>query len=216
MERLSGFVTREDAVEIARRAGYTFVQDLEGLRRDLDLACTFFENIKTLNANVVKYKSVIPVEKTARKLIQLLSDPAVVDRLNSDGRIDSWKRHLGEIVEATHAAAPPAKSRRPTADESRAHSELHLGQRSAFEWLVGAELPRVYEKHFGERPKFSRTVFRGGSTKLSSPYLDFCSEFLERLSITNQGNEYTAEAIVRAVTNVRSGQTRRKNKALGK
>jgi hypothetical protein len=77
---------------------------------------------------------------------------------------------------------------------------------SAFEWLAGAELPRVFKKFFGE-PRFGRT--EQGPT---GPFIHFVLAVLREFKITNRGKPYRAETIAMALTNARAGRSRRLGK----
>jgi hypothetical protein len=77
---------------------------------------------------------------------------------------------------------------------------------SAFEWLAGAELPRVFKKFFGE-PRFGRT--EQGPT---GPFIHFVLAVLREFKITNRGKPYRAETIAVALTKARAGRPRRLGK----
>jgi hypothetical protein len=70
---------------------------------------------------------------------------------------------------------------------------------SAFEWLVGQRLPEVFDRVFRADP----TVYREGR------YLDFVEQVLAKFKITNDGQSYSRESIIKALTLTRSGRSRR-------
>jgi hypothetical protein len=71
---------------------------------------------------------------------------------------------------------------------------------SAFESLVGTNLPAIYEIFFRE----SATAYRDGA------YLDFASQVLAEFEI-----RHSRESIIRALTRARSGRNRRKHGGQG-
>jgi hypothetical protein len=90
-------------------------------------------------------------------------------------------------------------SPRNLAAETRAY--YAASDASAFEWLVGATLPAIYENFFRE----SATAYRDGA------YLDFALQVLTELEITNDGRPYSRESIIKALTDARSGRSRRRH-----
>ena len=89
---------------------------------------------------------------------------------------------------------------------SQIAEELHLNKRSAFEWLVGVKLPRIFEKFFRKSAGFSR----GTAPKAGGPYIRFAEQALIELGITKSGKPYKAEAIAKARADARKGRSRRK------
>jgi hypothetical protein len=72
---------------------------------------------------------------------------------------------------------------------------------SALDWLVGARLPAIYENFFRE----PATAYREG------PYLDFALQVLAEFEIKNDGQPYSRETIITALTRTRSGRSRRRH-----
>jgi hypothetical protein len=80
------------------------------------------------------------------------------------------------------------------AAEARTH--YAASETSAFEWLVGARLPAIYQNFFRE----SATTYRDGA------YLDFASQVLTEFEI-----RHSRESIITALTRARSGRSRRRH-----
>jgi hypothetical protein len=72
---------------------------------------------------------------------------------------------------------------------------------SAFEWLVTKGLPEAFEQFFRAKP----TVYRKGR------YPNFASQVLVEFEITNHGQPYSRETIIRELTRARSGRGRRQH-----
>jgi hypothetical protein len=70
---------------------------------------------------------------------------------------------------------------------------------SAFEWLVGKRLPEVFDQFFRADP----TVYREGR------YPDFALQVLIEFKITNDGQPYSRESVIKALILTRSGRSRR-------
>ncbi len=89
---------------------------------------------------------------------------------------------------------------------------LHVHKRSPFEWLTGVELPRIFEQHFHLEAKVERNPDRGAVPRPpEGPYMRFACRFLIEFGIRQRnGRPYSAEAIAKALTNARSGGSRRK------
>jgi hypothetical protein len=79
--------------------------------------------------------------------------------------------------------------------------------RSPLEFIVGNELPKVFERHF-ERPAGIARVSNG--TKAGGPYIRFAVAALRELGITNKNKPYAPETVARAFTDVRTGRVRRR------
>jgi hypothetical protein len=82
---------------------------------------------------------------------------------------------------------------------------LYRLPRSPLEFMVGNELPKVFERHF-ERPAGISRVSDGG------PYIRFAVAALRELGITKKNKPYALETIARAFTDVRTGRVRRRKK----
>jgi hypothetical protein len=72
---------------------------------------------------------------------------------------------------------------------------------SAFEWLIGRKLPEVFEQFFRDDP----TVYKKGR------YADFAAQVLAEFAITNDGQRYSRDTLIRALTLTRSGRSRRRH-----
>jgi hypothetical protein len=79
--------------------------------------------------------------------------------------------------------------------------------RSPFEWIAGDYLPQVFTAHFGKKPTFHRR-----KDVPDSPAICFIERALIELGITNRGRPYSRESIAKAVTDVRTGRTRKKRR----
>jgi hypothetical protein len=83
---------------------------------------------------------------------------------------------------------------------------LYWLPRSPLEYFVANVLPGVFERHF-ERHRGQSRVSDG--TEAGGPYIRFAVATLKELGITNNGKPYSPDTIARALTDVRSGRTRR-------
>jgi len=77
---------------------------------------------------------------------------------------------------------------------------------SAFEWLAGTALPKVFKKFFAE-PSFSRSEYEP-----TGRFIHFALAVLTEFKITNRGKPYRPETIAAALTKARAGRPRRKGK----
>ena len=68
---------------------------------------------------------------------------------------------------------------------ARLRRELQVGERSAFEWLIGVWLPKIFEAHFG------------GVSK-PAPFVRFACQVIQELKITNNGEPYKRQAVEKA------------------
>jgi hypothetical protein len=88
--------------------------------------------------------------------------------------------------------------------------DLHVQKLSAFEWLIGVELTRIFQQHFQIKPTIERTDRDGPP---GGSYIRFARQFLVEFDVRkSNGRLYTDEAIARAVTIARSRTARRKNR----
>jgi hypothetical protein len=69
---------------------------------------------------------------------------------------------------------------------------------SAFDWLVGKALPELFERFFRE----DATVYRDGT------YARFALQVLAKLNVTNNGQAYSPETIIKALRYARGGHRR--------
>jgi hypothetical protein len=83
---------------------------------------------------------------------------------------------------------------------------------SAFEWLTGVELPRIFEQLLpAMKAKVERDADRAAHRPPQGPYIRFARQFLIEFDIRKRnGLPYSDEAIAKALTNARSGRRRRK------
>ena len=85
---------------------------------------------------------------------------------------------------------------------------------SPFEWLVGEQLPSVYKKFLREDAGSSHSKVDDRANdiaKIRGPYIRFALGVLNALRITKtNGMRHSPEAIIRALTLVRSGANRKK------
>lgn len=87
-------------------------------------------------------------------------------------------------------------------------SALYRLPRSPFEFFVANGLAKVFERHFERRAGSSRV----SDQRIGGPYIRFAEAALKELGITNKGKPYSREAIARALTYVRAGRSRRREK----
>jgi hypothetical protein len=158
------------------------------------------------------------ISKHAKELARLLRD----DEANENIIGDNWREILPrdmtsfrECVEILYWLLNKDlrhlwKKRSP--DDLRNHlvmfDKSYGGGVSAFEWLAGTELPSVFRKFFGEKPKFSRTE----QGQPAGPFIDFVLAVLREFNVKNQGKPYKAETVAAALTNARVGRPRRLGK----
>jgi hypothetical protein len=97
--------------------------------------------------------------------------------------------------------------------ESGPRSKSKLLPYSAFEWLTGVVLPRIFEQLL---PSMKANVGRhGGRDAERRPpegrYIRFARQFLIEFGICkSNGQPYSDEALAKALTNARTGRRRRK------
>ena len=174
---------------------------LSDLGRQLSKAIHDYHSLlalRNINAQKARLKA---IHKTASKLANLLRTDG------ENGILDwcpQWPKDLpspSKVAEEIQRMAKesgvletsPQKIIREIKDENAVAG-------SAYEWLVGKRLPKVFEQFFCVAP----TVYREGA------YLDFALQVLTEFEITNNGQPYSHESIIRALTLMRSGRSRRR------
>ncbi len=180
--------------------------DLEKLRRDLDWAGTWYRTSLALREKSKRDRRIGTVLKAARQYEQ-----AFAKLKYGDLPIVTEKREAGPGCTETHEVIRQAEAALATEEQStwqqdaavQIITELHLTERSAFEWLVGIHLVELYERHFQRKAGYS-TPPEGGAP--SGPYIRFTMSVLSELGIQN----YTAGAAASALKYARRKHPRRR------
>lgn len=135
--------------------------------------------------------------KTAKKLEELLASDETWQSLFAPSPPDeSLRPAISQLVEVLDSRL---------AEEEEEDGPLKAYQRSfktrsPFEWLVGNFLPDIYDLIFFKEPGLSK----------SGPFIRFAEAVLKEFGIKRNGKAYSRASITRALTNDRSGRTRRK------
>lgn len=181
--------------------------DREKLRRDLVWAGTWNRTSMDLRAKAKRDRRVGTALKAAKRFQQALTrlehrDLPIVDA-NLEAGPSLAKKLVGFVRQAEAALKPPLPEPEWQQDAA-AHmvKELHLNERSAFEWLAGIHLAELYERHFERRAGFSVPP-NGGAPY--GPYIRFATQALTELKIT----KYSKWAIASALKDARRKRTRR-------
>jgi hypothetical protein len=185
-------------------------QDFARLGRDLAWARTWYRTRKGLTDLPKRQAKVGQIEKTARKLSSLLEDDdAWAAEAISSALADINPIKITTVLRLIAAAAKkynklikqPAWA--PEASKG-VSAELGMNKLSAFDWLVGVRLARVYERHFGQRAGRSR--MKDG--QVGGPYIRFVQVTLRELGILNHRKPYSREGIARSVSRARGSRNR--------
>jgi hypothetical protein len=108
---------------------------------------------------------------------------------------------------AEHQLQPVPRSPIDIEWGQRLADSIGIGRLSAFEWLAGEHLPKIYEKHFGEPATLGRTSRGEPNTR----YVRFAVDALKKLGIArSDGRPYAPESILKAMTLARKGVPRRR------
>ena len=182
------------------------------LCKDLDRAAIWFRTAAKLHTSKVKlHNKLNQTAKTAGRLQNLLAN-------NGD---EAWreisefypaeahdpKEIVGLLVKAVdkRLLPPPAEPAWKTGMAKRVVGELTFNERSAFEWLAGQQLPKLFNRHFK-----SKASARNAKGLPDTPYLRFAIGAIRALRISHNGKPYSPESIVRAMTSVSTGKKRRR------
>jgi hypothetical protein len=191
------------ALHSIRRAAGGFPADLElaELGRQLSKAIHDYHSFNALpkiKAQKVRLKA---VQKTASKLAALLADDEENGALDWYSR---WPKDLpppSKVAEEIKRMAEESGVLKTSAQtimrEIKADNAI---AGSAFEWLVAKRLPEVFEQFF----RADSTVYRKGR------YPNFALQVLTEFEITNNGRPYSRESVIKALTLMRSGRSRRR------
>lgn len=137
------------------------------------------------------------IKIAAKKLASQLSDDGAWRELSAELPLnqDCPRAILKDLLEAIDRALLRRDGGTGTKNLFKA--------RSPFEWLVGMHLPRVFQRHFGRKPGFSRK-----DRAPSGPYIRFAAQVLTELKVNNRGRPYKLAAIARAFDDARHGRVR--------
>jgi hypothetical protein len=210
-QRQSQALTREALDRILACAPQKGDLDLDKLRQDLESARALYLTGKGFRKGKTQLRDKIEsLARRVRRVEKLLADEQVWKEI-------AWhqlprEQDTRELVVLLRTAVERRLSYRPPAEPAWATewaaqfiTELGLGERSAFEWLVGQHLALLYEEHFGRRRGRSR-----GADGLSGPYMRFAKQVLIELGITKNGKAYSDESFSKALSAPRPDRGRRK------
>jgi hypothetical protein len=167
------------------------------LRRELLSAIREYDSRRSLRTNVKAQQARLrAIHVCASELATLL---AVDEEKNgvfknlwdgaSPGKVVT---KISEVIDASDWLNVPARkiAAEVKGDEGR----------SDFEWLAGTRLEAVFEDFFRDRVRIYRKRLWG--------YPAFVSQALAEFGILNDGQPYSSETIIKAITNARSGRRR--------
>jgi hypothetical protein len=185
--------------------------DLEKLREDLEWARILYLTRQEFRSRGPELqKKIDSLAKAVRRVELLLDDKQVRKEIARHKRFNEQDPRelillLRTAVERPSSHCPPTEP--PWARQAAGQfiHELGMGERSAFEWLVGQYLPHLFQEHFGRRAGRSR-----GTHGLGGPYMRFAKQVLIELGITNHDRAYSDESISKALSKPRPDRGRRK------
>ena len=136
--------------------------------------------------------------KAIHKLATALSKELAADEQNGGMFTEHWRplwskdmpaasKLMSKMSELVEQSGLLETSPGHIAAQTKAH--YSASDIRAFDWLVGRELPKVFEQFF--RTKVA--VYREG------PYLDFALQVLTEFDITNEGHRYSGETLMIAL-----------------
>lgn len=205
----------------ASKAKCSAPNDLAKLRDDLNRALiTFWIRTSLKDKTAVRWQAerAEKVRRAAGALVDLLSsDEFVISTYIISDWPSPYRRYSGldlkNIGKHLFADPPPSfdavvealRRIESNAAEARAISNKWTrdglsSDRSPSEWLASIALPKLYELHFGEKPRISRPT---GTPNTGGPHFLFVRAVFEAANIA-----YQDESIVRAFG--RRNRTRRK------
>ena len=174
------------------------------LRKDLDSAKTSYQTRAKLRAGKMRLQLKLEnTAKTARRLKVSLTDAEVWREISQSYPIaeEDPKEILELLITAVNKRFV---SSRPQPLAPWLARKVALDDRSAFEWLAGQRLPKLFKKHFNR--KASPRNAKGAP---DTPYTRFAKTALTALGISHNGKPYAFESIVRAMTSAATGRKRR-------
>lgn len=181
--------------------------DVNNFKEDLGWTRTHFETRQAVALRRRVKIRLTSVRDSSKKLARVLADSEIRTVLETvlAGRIviDDFRKKLDALA---NAAILPAIVGPSLIIEEGLASELDIGRSSAFAWLVGKQLPKLFKKHFEQSAGFSRNPRTG---KITGPYIGFAKSVLDLLCIDNHGKPYSAASIARALTTAKSAASHR-------
>jgi hypothetical protein len=172
-----------DAMErIVSATGAPYCTDID--RRQLyDGICDAIANYRTFEAfgkaGEARHKRILGKANRAKRLIcslaELLNDPEFSGELTDLGTIERGNAVASEAIGAILSKPEFAKI----------HSALN-----PIAYLVGRQLPRVYQHHFGRKAGRSRPAMGGD---LRGPYLAFAVAVLREFDLGDYSTDYVGQ-----------------------
>jgi len=187
--------------------GWPADQKLSDLRRELLKAISEYNWLRNVDAEAeTRWDRLKAIHKHASALSKLLA----ADEENEGEFTEYWRplwpqnmpaasKLVSKMRELVEESGWLETSPQKIAAKTRAdHAASGI---SAFDLLVGTGLPTIYKRFFRE----SATTYRDGS------YVDFATQVLAEFEITNKGQPYSRETVIKALTLARSGRSRRRH-----
>jgi len=180
------------------------------LRMDLIAAERQYRIGAELRRSEVRLQRKLERAATAtRRLKVLLADCEVYREIAQffPYKADDPKEIVGQLVKAIdrRLLKPPPEPAWKTSLAKRVVGELALNERSAFEWLAGQQLPKLFNRHFKSKPSA-----RNAKGEPDTPFIRFAISAIKALGISHNGKPYSPESVVRAMTSARTGKKRRR------
>jgi hypothetical protein len=171
--------------------------DRAELRRSLEWCATWYRIFVQLGPSkrAKLQRQLWGIRIAAKKLTSLLSDDDVWRELSAEllQNQDCPRAILKDLLKAIDRALLPRVGGK---------KDLFQGN-SPFELLVGMHLPRVFQRHFGRKPGFSRK-----DRAPSGPYIRFAAQVLTELKIQYRDRPYRPGSIAKAFDDARRGRVR--------
>jgi hypothetical protein len=139
------------------------------------------------------------LSKATKHCLQLLKEENVYEEISS--RLLLTEECPRAAIQRLFEAGEAALKKEPNPTEI----PVRFADCSAFEYVAGYRLPRVFKKHFGQ----AATVQRKTDGTPDGPYIRFAEAALAGLGISNHGRPYRPESIAKALANVKAGRARR-------
>jgi hypothetical protein len=181
--------------------------DCEKLRKDLVWAGTLYRTSVDLRAKAKRDRRVMMALGAATRFQNALERLEDRDLPIIDATVDVGppltEKLDGFIKQAEAALKPPGPEPEWQQDAAaQMVRELHLNERSPFEWLAGIHLAGLYERHFKRTAGYSIPASGGAP---NGPYIRFVMCALTELGI----GIYTSGAIASALKDARQKRSRR-------
>lgn len=205
---------KQAVARIIDAVGYKYAPadlDCEKLRQDLEWAGCWYQTRVSLDDKSKRDRRIEAALRAAKRFQQTLGKlesgdfPQISQYLLMLEDTSFAKRLERFIIQADTALKPPPEPRWAKAAAAQMANELHLRERSPFEWLAGIKLPIIFMGHF----RRAAGVSRAKDGALDGPFIRFVKAALTELGISNKGRPFAPEAIAKALADARQNRSRR-------